>query len=170
MPSSPRGWGKQKGQGKANKSGKSEQTGGGAAEEAKVSPEAAISREADPQVTPVVKKVEAETEAVNTGEAGVMNEVASLIRTFRLNAEGGGPGLGAIRVQQLTMDRNGLTLLDGGATHCLRLKLGLSRSGMQRRRFGCNLPSVRSPRGKILSRQRCFFGADAVSGPSWQDG
>ena len=117
-----KGPGKTKGQGKTGKGTKGEASraeveAGKANAEGK--PQRISEDQAQPKAAPVVKNAEKEAEQAGTGETEVMSEVASLIRTLRINAEGAGPSVRVIRLQRMSVEGSGMTL-DGGATHCLR--------------------------------------------------
>ena len=55
-------------------------------------------------------------QAAGTGEAELMSEVTSLLKSMRLN----GPRISAMALKRLEKSTDRTTLLDGGATHCLR--------------------------------------------------
>ena len=110
---------KGKGQGKAK--------GGAKGKEAKGSPGEGQGRQTPKESAPeaerrsevkegaAVRKVENQ-EAVSTNEAALLSEAASLLRSLRVQE----PAMKVCRVQRLAAATNGMTLLDGGATHCLR--------------------------------------------------
>ena len=74
---------------------------------------------------PAVQKAEVQAQEHPTGDsaasAALMSEVTTFLRSFRVGGGDGMPQLRACQMRRLELDHTeGSTLLDGGATHCLR--------------------------------------------------
>ena len=105
-----------KGKGKSKKDSKGHQGQG----EGKATYGSSQPREGEEKGTPMVKSetVVNQEGQVNGAEQGLMTEVTSLLKSLRM--AGDGAQIRVCQVKKLTGRKAAYTLLDGGATHCLR--------------------------------------------------